>query len=73
MTPTAAIIVTYNRLEKLKKCVRLLMESETPCDIIIVNNASTDGTGEWLQAIEQTVPAKFLELNKKAFKLGREA
>ena len=28
---------------------------------------------EWLQAIEQTVPAKFLELNKKAFKLGREA
>lgn len=52
MTPTAAIIVTYNRLEKLKKCVRLLMESETPCDIIIVNNASTDGTGEWLQAID---------------------
>ena len=28
---------------------------------------------EWLQAIEQTVPAKFLELNKKAFMLGREA
>lgn len=52
MTPTAAIIVTYNRLEKLKKCVRLLMKSETPCDIIIVNNASTDGTWEWLQAID---------------------
>ena len=28
---------------------------------------------EWLQALEQTVPAKFLELNKKAFKLGRKA
>ena len=27
---------------------------------------------EWLQAIEQSVPAKFLELNKKAFALGRE-
>lgn len=26
---------------------------------------------EWLQAIEQSVPAKFLELNKKAFMLGR--
>lgn len=24
----------------------------------------------WLQAIEETVPAKFLEMNKKAFKLG---
>ena len=28
---------------------------------------------EWLDAIEKSVPAKFLELNKKAFQLGREA
>ena len=28
---------------------------------------------EWMEAIEQSVPAKFLELNKKAFMLGREA
>ena len=28
---------------------------------------------EWLQAIEASVPAKFLELNKKAFTLGRNA
>ena len=28
---------------------------------------------EWMNAIEQSVPAKFLELNKKAFLLGREA
>lgn len=27
---------------------------------------------EWLNAIEQSVPEKFLELNKKAFTLGRE-
>ena len=27
---------------------------------------------EWLTAIEQSVPEKFLELNKKAFRLGRE-
>lgn len=27
---------------------------------------------EWMQAIEQSVPEKFLELNKKAFILGRE-
>ena len=26
---------------------------------------------EWMEAIEQSVPAKFLELNKKAFRLGR--
>ena len=28
---------------------------------------------EWMTAIEQSVPAKFLELNKKAFLLGRNA
>ncbi len=28
---------------------------------------------EWLQAIEASVPAKFLELNKKAFAMGRNA
>ena len=28
---------------------------------------------EWMTAIEQSVPPKFLELNKKAFLLGREA
>ena len=27
---------------------------------------------EWISAIEQSVPEKFLELNKKAFLLGRE-
>ena len=28
---------------------------------------------EWLEAIEKSVPPKFLELNKTAFKLGRNA
>ena len=28
---------------------------------------------EWLEAIEKSVPARFLEMNKKAFMLGREA
>ena len=28
---------------------------------------------EWMDAIEKSVPSKFLELNKKAFLLGREA
>jgi indolepyruvate ferredoxin oxidoreductase beta subunit len=27
----------------------------------------------WQKAIEESVPAKFLELNKKAFQLGRSA
>ena len=27
----------------------------------------------WMQAMEAIVPAKFLELNKKAFELGKNA
>lgn len=33
-------------------------------------DASVD---EWMQAIEQSVPEKFLEMNKKAFNLGRKS
>ncbi|MGI6238905.1 MAG: indolepyruvate oxidoreductase subunit beta [Christensenellales bacterium] len=29
--------------------------------------------GEWLEAIEQNAPARFIEMNKTAFRLGREA
>ncbi len=28
---------------------------------------------EWMQAISQSVPGKFLEMNQKAFRLGRES
>ncbi|MBK4771772.1 MAG: glycosyltransferase [Pantoea sp. Morm] len=42
-----ALIVTYNRLEKLKKTLgaTLLLPFKS---IVIVNNASNDGTTEWL-------------------------
>ncbi|CAI3957962.1 GT2 family (WcaE) (PDB:2Z86) [Commensalibacter communis] len=42
-----ALIVTYNRLTKLKNCLKatLLLPFN---HIIIVNNASTDNTAEWL-------------------------
>lgn len=48
----AGIIVTYNRLNELKKCLEAL--SKQTCklsEIIVVNNASTDGTADYL--IEQ--------------------
>lgn len=43
-----AVIVTYNRLELLKECINALLGSIVSCDILIVNNASTDGTKEYL-------------------------
>jgi GT2 family glycosyltransferase len=45
----AAIVITYNRLELLKKTRDgLLGQTRVPDKIIVVNNGSTDGTAEWL-------------------------
>lgn len=43
----AAVVVTFNRLELLKQCVDSLRAQTVHCDILIVDNASTDGTGQW--------------------------
>ena len=44
----AAVVVTYNRLELLRQCVQALRNQSAACDILIVDNASTDGTARWL-------------------------
>ncbi len=45
----AAVVVTYNRLELLKKCIESLRnQTRKPDEIIVINNSSTDGTLEWL-------------------------
>ena len=46
-----AVVVTYNRLELLKKCTECIKAQKQPCDLLIVNNASTDGTEEYLATI----------------------
>lgn len=43
----AAVVVTYNRLELLKKCIFALEKQQYPCDILIVDNASADSTQQW--------------------------
>lgn len=46
----AAIVVTYNRKELLKECIdALLSQDYDNCDVIIVDNASTDGTREYIE------------------------
>ncbi len=42
---TAAVVVTYNRRELLMQCLsRLLSQQGAVCDILVVDNASTDNT-----------------------------
>lgn len=48
LNKVAAVVVTYNRLDLLQQCVEKLRIQSSPCDIMIVDNASTDGTAHWL-------------------------
>lgn len=48
--PLVAVIVTFNRLDKLKLTVSKTLANAF-YRIVIVNNASTDGTSEWLASL----------------------
>ena len=62
MIKIGCIIVTYNRIEKLKKALDAYEnQSYQPDTILIVNNNSTDGTKEFLDEWSQ----KESRINKK--------
>ncbi len=44
-----AVVVTYNRLGMLRECIECLRNQTVSCDILIVDNHSNDGTGEYLR------------------------
>lgn len=53
MNKTVCVVVTYNRLGLLKKCIEAVKKQTfKDFDIIVVNNGSTDGTEEWLKSIK---------------------
>ena len=59
----AAVIVTYNRRDKLRQCLDAVMRqtSSTVPDIIIVDNNSTDGTGEMVRSYAEDADVRFTE------------
>ncbi|MDB5025318.1 MAG: putative glycosyltransferase [Mucilaginibacter sp.] len=59
------IIVTYNGIKWIKRCLRDVLLSDVNVNIIVVDNGSTDGTGEF---IDDTYPE--LELIKTSANLG---
>ncbi|MGA8258086.1 MAG: glycosyltransferase, partial [Nocardioides sp.] len=43
-----AVVVTFNRLDLLRRLVAALRQVSELDEILIIDNASTDGTGAWL-------------------------
>lgn len=42
------IIVTFNGMQWMERCIASVRESSLPADILVIDNGSTDGTPEWL-------------------------
>lgn len=62
----AAIVVTYNRKELLKKCIEsILKQSYLPTTLYIIDNASTDGTDSYFTSTNDLSPIiKYIRLNE---------
>ena len=52
----AAVVVTFNRLALLQRLVSRLRTLEAVDAILVVDNASSDGTGEWLAELTKAEP-----------------
>ena len=53
----AAVVVTFNRLGLLQRLVERLRAVPEVHEILVVDNASSDGTGEWLAATSNELRA----------------
>lgn len=48
----AAIVVTYNRKQTLRRCLEAVLgQKDAQCDVLVVDNASTDGTDQMLRTV----------------------
>ncbi|SFU43275.1 glycosyltransferase [Halomonas korlensis] len=48
----AAVVVSFNRIEYLKQAVCAVLD-EPVCGLVVVDNGSTDGSREWLAALDE--------------------
>ncbi len=52
-----SVVVTYNRLPLLKECLQALRKYAADATILVMDNASTDGTTEWLRQQQKQDPS----------------
>lgn len=64
MVTVAAVVVTFNRLEKLKTVLASLeAQTHAPAKVFVIDNASTDGTAAYLLEREWTLPYEVVTMS----------
>lgn len=66
------VIVTYNRLSLLKECLEAVKQQTFPINqTIIVDNCSTDETGDFLKQFENEENIQVIRTEKKHWRRWR--
>lgn len=53
MNKIVALVLTFNRKVLLQECLESLLQQSCDCDILVVDNASTDGTKEMVLEVKE--------------------
>ncbi|MEL6813805.1 MAG: glycosyltransferase family 2 protein [Cyanobacteria bacterium J06598_3] len=51
----SVVITAYNRLELLKRAIQSALDQTLKCEVVVVDNASTDGTEAYVRALGDAV------------------
>lgn len=55
MSKFSIVITTYNRLPLLKRAVESALAQTWPCEVVVADNGSTDGTEEYIRSLGDRV------------------
>lgn len=71
MNDVLAVVVTYNRCERLRECLEHIMaQKDSACDVLVIDNASTDGTAEMLAREFSEAPLRCMTLEENTGSAG---
>ena len=65
------IVPTYNELENIKALLPVLMDLNSPFDVLVVDDSSPDGTADFVQMYLLTQPRVYLLKRKEKDGLGK--
>lgn len=63
MSRLSVIVVAYNAEKTIERCIDSVLESESDCEVVAVDDASTDGTAEVLKKYGGRIKVKILDKN----------